>query len=219
MVPRALVESLASRNRQPRHVGEEHDPIFDPKFDWQEDARAWRAIKAVAEHAEEVWPELVSHLGDDRYCVTYESFSEYNYDLTVGEVCREIIIRNLASGYFGSVKPSRKEPYLRLEHPDFLPESRSLREWCEERRGKKLYELQIELCEWAAAELAKPDAIPEVEERETREWIALIKRDARELGRSKTAVLWEGFGHVEFVPYSRPRAEAALRRIRERDEK
>ncbi len=216
--PRALVESLASRNRPPKHVGEEHDPIFDPRFDWTEDARLWVAIDSVAKHAEEAWPELVSHLGDDRYCVTYESFSEYNDDLTVGDVCREIVIRNLASGYFESVKPDRKVPHLRLSHPDFLPESRTLKEWCEERRGKKLYELQIELCAWATAELAKPGAIPEVEAHDAREWTALIHRAAETLRRSKTAVLWDGFSHIEFVPYSRTRADAVLKRIRERDE-
>ena len=208
---RALVEALASRNRPPKHVGEEHYPIFDPKFDWEEDARVWRAIKSATDHAEEVWPELVKHLNDERYCVTYESFSEYTYDFTVGRVCHDIILRNLAAGYFESVRPTSKVPNLRLGQPHFLFESQTLKKWCEARRGKKLYELQIELCKWAAAELAKPGAIGDVDEPTARKWIAVIEKDARSLSRSKTAVPWAGFGHIEFVPYSPGKVEAMRR--------
>src|SRR5688572_19637004 len=112
---RALVESMANRNRPPKHVGMQHTPIFDATFDWREDARVWKALESVIQRAEEAWPELVNHLDDERYCVTYEAFSGFTYDRTVGEICRTILLRNLSRGYFETVQPQGKEAYLALQ--------------------------------------------------------------------------------------------------------
>ena len=55
------------RDSPPKYVIKYEDPIFDPKFDWDEDARVWHALRSLPLRTEEVWPELVSHLGDDRH--------------------------------------------------------------------------------------------------------------------------------------------------------
>ena len=152
---REIVEALANRNHPPKHVGEFHEPIFDAKFDWREDERVWDALDLATKHAEEAWPELVKHLNDDRYCVTYESFSEYTYDFTVGRVCRVIILRSLSAGYFSGVEWRTKKAYLTMETAGFLRDPKTLKAWCEKRRDKKLYELQMEMCEWAKTEIEK----------------------------------------------------------------
>jgi hypothetical protein len=210
---RALVEALASFNPAPRHVGTRHYPVFDAKFDWREHDRAWEALELLIQNAEFAWPELVNHLDDERYCVTYKSFSGFTLDFTVGGACREVILQNLAYGYFKTVRPGSKEAYLRLQTPGFLRDPVKLKAWCEARRNRKLYELQIEICDWAAAELAKPEEFPK-EDLDTRNrWIAAIQKASESLRKSQTAVLWTGFGREERIPYSRERADAIALRI------
>jgi hypothetical protein len=206
---RAMVDALANRNPTPKHEGSRHTPIFDPKFNWEEDARAWKALGVAIKHAEEIWPELVAHIDDERYCVTYKSFSGFTYDYTVGKACRTIILRNLGYGYFKTVTPTRKQPYLVLETPHFLRDPKVLKSWCAERADKQLYELQIEICEGTAKDLAKPDSRAKADQETKQKWIAAIERAAAGLRKSKKAVLWPGFGAEEIMPYTKDRADGA----------
>jgi hypothetical protein len=205
---RAMVEALASNNTPPKHVGTRHTPIFDSDFDWGEHDRAWKALKLVIQDAEVAWPELVSHLADDRYCVTYKSFSGFTYDYTVGQACREVILRNLSRGYFETIQPLPRQPYLALQTPSFLRDPTRLKTWCEARREKKLYELQIEICEWAATEVVDPDKFEREDLNTKKVWIVGIQRASTSLRETKTAVRWTGFGLEETIPYTKKRAEA-----------
>ena len=205
---RAMVEALANRNPAPQHVGTRNEPIFDTDFDWREDGRAWKALKLVIQNAEIAWPELVSHLDDNRYCVTYKSFSGFTYDYTVGGACRDVILINLSSGYFETVQPEGKQPYLALQTPRFLRDPTMLKTWCEERREMKLYELQIEICEWTATDLVNPDVLPDEDLNTRKVWIAGIRRASKSLRESKTAVLWTGFEYDTTTPYYGEPAEA-----------
>ncbi len=211
---RAMVEALANRNAAPKHVGTRHEPIFDSKFDWRENDRAWTALKIVIQNAEAVWPELVSHLDDDRYCVTCKWFSGFTYDRTVGQACRDVILRNLSCGYFESISRLLvyKQPHLALQTPRFLRDPAKLKAWCEARREKKLYELQIEICEWAATEVADSEVFEDVNLDMKKGWIAGIEQAAKSLHETKTAVHWNGFGLEEAIPYSKESAEAIRKR-------
>lgn len=211
---RAMVEALANRNLAPKHVGTRHEPIFDSKFDWRENARAWNALKLVIQNAEAAWPELVSHLDDERYCITCKWFSGFTYDYTVDQACREVILRNLSCGYFETISPllSLKQPHLALQTPSFLRDPAKLKAWCEARREKKLYELQIEICEWAATEVAGSEEFGRVNLNTKKEWIAGIERASKSLRETKAAVLWKGFGLEEAIPYFKERAEATRKR-------
>lgn len=188
---RRMVEALANDNPPPKHVGTRHKPIFAADFDWQQDARVWKAVEDLIPRAEEAWPELLSHLDDQRYCVTYKAFSGFTYDDTVGWMCCEIMLRNLSAGYFEKVRPDTKEAFLRLQTAESLRDPNALKQWCEQRRDKKLYELQIEMCDWAALELTKPLEHPPVPNETCDAWIAAIRREANSLRNSKAAVIWK----------------------------
>ena len=99
---RATIEKLVNRNPVPKLVGTQGEarPIFDVKYDWAEYHRVWDALRELAPNAETLWPELVKHLDDDRYCMTAWTFSENTHNLTVGEVCRQLISDSLSEAYY-----------------------------------------------------------------------------------------------------------------------
>ena len=150
---------------------------------------------------------------DAAYCVTYEAFSGFTYDYTVGEACRQVILRNLTAGYFRTITPGFKQAYLALETPVFLRDRTTLKRWCEARREKKLYELQIEICERTATDLVASEKLFGVNLKTREEWSATIQRAAQSLRETQTAVRWKGFGLEEVIPYSRRTAEVALRTL------
>jgi hypothetical protein len=83
-----------------------------------------------------------------------------------------------------------------------------LKPWCEQRRNKKLYELQIEMCDWATNALAASEEFARYSKEGRDTWTAGIAKAAESLRKSKTAVQWEGFGAEEVFPYTSKKAEA-----------
>ncbi len=98
----AMVEALANRNAEPK-LDHKFRPHFGPKYDWSEKGRVWNTVNALIGNAEAAWPELVAHLDDDRYCLTVKTIDAFVYNWSVGEMCREIVGRNLAEAYFRSI--------------------------------------------------------------------------------------------------------------------
>lgn len=218
---RAMVEALANHNAPPKLVDTRHFPIFDPKFDWQEDNRVWEATELLIRRAEAAWPELVSHLDDKRYCITLRSFSGYTYTWTVGDMCGRIISKNLCKAYyqtlqasFGARNVNARNVHSRMSLPRIPRGTKTLKEWCEDRSKKKLYELQIELCEWAIQELAKPDDRPLGSPLRIRAWTATIEADIEALRESQTAVYSSVFGAEDVSRYSSEQAEELRERFR-----
>ena len=87
----AMIEKLVNLNPAPELVGDGSDtvPIFDKKYDWAEYHRVWKVLRELATDAEVLWPELVKHLDDDRYCMTGVTFSDSTFNWTVGDACQE----------------------------------------------------------------------------------------------------------------------------------
>lgn len=211
---RALVEALVNRNPSPKLVGSRHQPIFDPKFDWKEDERVWEATKSLIRHAEAAWPELVRHLDDERYCITLKWWSGHTYTWTVGRMCAHIIFKNLSEGYYQTLMgPAAarnvyaRNVHSRMSRPEITDDSETLKEWCEKRSTKELYELQIEVCEWAIQELKKPDDRPLGSPLRVRAWIATIEADIEALRQSQMAVRYGGFKGEEVSTYSKEWAD------------
>ncbi len=186
---RAMVEALANRNPVPA-IDPDHRPVFAKNYNWPECSRAAHAFHALIDHAEDAWPEMVAHLNDNRYSITYDadSSSGYTRNWTVGDVCRKIIVGSLAGSYLQHVHTDKRS-YYRLEK--FLPDKRGsmigkdiLKAWCEERIAKRLYELQIEVCQWAVAEVEK-GGFERVSKSERLEWIAAIKSEIERLKTSR----------------------------------
>ena len=205
---RAAVEALANRNPAPNLTGPDNSrPIFAEKFDWSEDKRVWDAVPALVRHAEEAWPVLVKHLDDDRYCIALETAeSGFTCNWTVGDMCREVVARNLAEAYYQNLRPLTQLVAARMSRPEIARDKKKLKAWCEEQSKKKLYDLQIEMCHWAMGELSKPETPPSASPLRLRAWIATIEADIESLQEQQHAFRFRGFGEEEYTPYSAEKA-------------
>jgi hypothetical protein len=206
---RALVEALANKNQPPKHMdNERHTPIFDKDFDWIENQRVWNAIKTLIEREEDAWPEIVSHLDDERYCITITSESGYHYSFSVGDMCRDIIGRNLSRAYLQRMKPFFEITYARYQWPEIARDKKALKSWCAQRSKNNLYELQIEMCEWVLNELKTTDDLPpHITNNYLSIWVADIATEIKTLKEKKTAAPFRGYGLEEYVPFDKKRAE------------
>ena len=201
---RAMVEALANRNPVPVISGPDYKPIFAKNYDSSECMRAASALDSLIDHAEDAWPEMVAHLGDGRYSITFRagSTSGYCHNWTVGDVCREIIVASLTEGYLGRLHQKDKVSYYRLRA--FVGDKKDLKAWCEARRAKPLYELQFDVCQWALADLAR-GGFQRVPTSRQAEWAAGVKSEAERLKVSKKAFRFEGFGESVLVCYGNAR--------------
>jgi hypothetical protein len=205
---RAMVEALANDNRVPDLMGPVRlDPIFDTKYDWSEDRRVWGAIPVLVRNAENAWSELVRHLDDRRYCTTSETMNGFTYNRTVGDICREIVGRNLSEAYYRNMLPESELLYARLRLPEIARSEKALKSWCEERSKKSLYELQIEMCQWAIMQLKGGDFDQHISRVRLRAWVAAVEAEIESLHQSESAVHVYRFGEEEYIPYSREKAK------------
>lgn len=195
----AMVEALANHNFQPK-LDHEFRPHLGSAYDWSEKGRVWNAVNALIGNAEEAWPELVMHLDDDRYCLTVQTIDGFVYNWSVGEMCREIVGRNLGEACFQSV-PLYELVYYRLRLPKIARDKKQLKAWCEARRERRLYELQIEVCQGAQPEVAKIQSELKIPDPKRHEWFDAINAKIESLRRSKVPVGWRRFGPEELVPY------------------
>jgi hypothetical protein len=154
-----LFDDLVSHNPKPeiKVHGDSRRLIPPENFSWKENLRVKKNIQIITDHVEELWPELVSHLDDERYSVSVP-IAESRYTFSVGGVCYKIICDTLAEAHFSHMKDYPMDlVYNRLgskamSHND---DNISLEKWLMQRKTKPLYELQIEKCEWAIREMGK----------------------------------------------------------------
>ncbi len=142
-----LVEQLATTNPPATIRGKPPDEEATwSKFDFKEGARLDGVVKQVIQHSEKLWPELVAHLGDDRYCKTVGIDAGFPRNKSIGDVCQLLIGETLSEPYYRHMLGT-KETYHKFRIPDFAKDKPKLREWCLARKDRKLFELQIEACE------------------------------------------------------------------------
>jgi hypothetical protein len=188
---RKLIDVLENHNRKPRYVdrGSGVKALFDKKYDWSEQERVERAIQNLMDHSEEAWAELLKHMDDRRYCITYEvSGDAVNED--VGGTCRSLVVDSLAMAYIGHIPHESSVAWSNLRIPEIARgDNAKLIAWCRKRSDKKLYELQIEMCEWAIRAVADLDVSEEeVSEKDREKSIAEIKAQIETLRKRKKAV-------------------------------
>ncbi len=210
--PDKLIKAL--RNRNPSPDISNYSPKFIKSYDWNEYDRVDKAIIALVGHAEEAWPELLDHFDERRYCITYET--EYGRNYTVGDICCIIVHQCLIQAYrerispwFSSSKieyPKSEKVYRILSRPEMLKDARDIRIWCQKRAGKPLYELQIEMCEWA---IEKTKVFNDVSDEEREPLIKSIREEIARLRESKKAVPFPGFHGEEFGRYRPPETSAS----------
>jgi hypothetical protein len=206
----SFVEALANRNPPPTYEVPLHSlPIYDNKYDWSESNRVWKAIPILIRHAEEAWPELVKHIDDKRYCMTVKMFDDSICNWNVGNFCRDIMGRSLSEAYYRNLRPLTKIVYIKLRWPEIAHDPKRLKLWLKERSKKKLYELQIEMCEWAIPVVEKDDfRDPRITIKMKQDWIKAIQAEIKSLRESKKAVPFPGYGPEEIMPYSPDDAES-----------
>jgi hypothetical protein len=211
------IETLASRNHAPViRGGDQYEiPLFARDYNWADQDRVVAATRELVDHAERRWPEIVAHLDDTRYCITYDFDTPacaMPKNLSVGDVCKWIISDYLSQPYVWHIPQGGEPAYLGFSIPDVARHGNAaLKVWCETRSRKRLYELQIEVCEWAAHEAAKRDGpLSELSDERRRAVVAGIKGQIAELCESKRAIKSERFtgrGTEGAGLYSRERVE------------
>ena len=213
-----LIDAVASRNKAPKLVGEESFayPIFPEKFDWDDQKRVRRAAWALAQDdSNDLWGCLVEHFHDKRYSGTCQLDECYPANFEVGIICLFIARNKLSCAYLLHLEPGKTSHYggptsnfVSEKSRDFLPdslqrklhyaphlyESDGLVRWYHVRQGKLLYELQIEVCEWAINNVENASGVAE---KPKKEFIADVRKEIESLKRNKKPV-------VDHSPWSSP---------------
>ena len=185
-----LVDNLASTNSAWTIRGQpgKEKATKGKKFDPAESERIRIHLKEILRKNEEVWDDLVSHLSDDRHSGIVGIDSGYPRNWNVSDVCQHIIGDTLSAPYYRHL-PGTKANYHRFKMPSFAKDKESLAKWCLERKNRKLYELQIEACEWAVKELDSADiSTRDIDAPMRTELAALIRKEIEDLKKTKTAV-------------------------------
>ncbi len=168
-------------------------PIFARNYDWREYDRVESSIGALLARAEEAWPQLLQHLDDKHYSFT-DRQCDCAYNESVGDICETIVVETLSEAYYrcSPDPPGDEQWYHRLHWPEDLGGTPAeLRAWCDKRKGKPLFALQIELCEAAIKVIPTLNEIPE---RDQAKCIAAVRRQIETLKKLKKPVLVERWG-------------------------
>jgi len=185
-----LIGALANHNPAPNLVGDEMGKaaVFDKKYDWAEQTRVHKLITELSAHAEETWADLVDSMDDKRYAITYQAVNS-GYNRSVGDVCKDIILDWLVAGYVPHVPPTARASGQARAMRTAVVGYRRVKEWCLQRKSKKLYELQIEMCEKSMGWIQRLRA-PEKEKRAS---IQAIRAEIKSLQAGKMPRAPEGF--------------------------
>ncbi len=148
-----LIDTLANHNSPPILVdeaGKPCPPLFASNYNWGEQDRVRKAIDSLAKQdGVELWPRLIERFDDKRYSLTCK-INGVAANMTIGAVCLTIARHDLAKPFSGlwptdtpidgSILTQRGRIVPPMHH-DFWS-------WYNARKGKPLWELQIELGQW-----------------------------------------------------------------------
>lgn len=196
--PEAFIDSLECHNKIPRivNVGS-GEARFDKNYDWSEYLRSLQLLKEMPKHTPEIWPSLIHHFNDKRYVSTVATSSGAKLNLTIGDACFELVRDTLTVPFMQSVPRSLNRKVIGAQlRPEFMDSRPSIRRWLETRKDKPVYELQIEMCEWAKKEMQATKAV-RINPSEIEEWTNSIDETIRKLNSEKTAISSELFSTFE----------------------
>jgi hypothetical protein len=190
-----LIRGLYNRNPEPVLFGHEdaQRPLFARNYDWREDERVYSSIMQLLARVEEAWPQLLQHLDETHYSLTYQA-CDCAYNRSVGDICMTIVEETLSEAYCRPSPPvsppGDEQWYHALNWPDIGGTPAQIRAWCNNRNGKRLYELQVEVCESAIQVIPTLD---EIEERDRSNCVAAITRQIETLRKLKKPVLLDNW--------------------------
>jgi hypothetical protein len=223
-----MIDALANRNKPPRLVkfrrGRDRDllPIFPADYDWKEQKRVVAALETVARvRTPEMWEEMLTKVDDDRYCLTVayhppNECGEAEDNYSVGYFCRITVIRQLDDVCRRHLPRRASRPIIVDLGADEITD---LAAWRRKRKGKALYELQIEVCELYVANLPKVKRKDddEVTALDVNRAIQRIKAEIRTLKKTKRADLPETDPLFMFELYNSDTAEKCRRMSKRQD--
>jgi hypothetical protein len=207
-----MIDALANRNAQPKLVDKGGDklPLFPATYDWNEQKRVLAALAKVSkERTPEMWEALVRSIGDKRYCLTLKDMNEFYAEgnLTVGYFCSRVAYYWLVGVCNRHLPRTPTMP----SHPLYLDIGLTggLAKWRQQRAGKELYELQIEVCEETIRQLAKVAKVPERAKNRARR---RIEEDIATLKRTKRPI-FTNYSTGHHPPYTAKDAERIRRGV------
>src|SRR5262245_7547415 len=107
-----LVESLKNSNSPPKisrvEADSEAKAEFGKNYDFEEQKRIDTAIQKLARQADLAWPELVKHLDNQQYAITYSIVGSAD-NWSIGEVCEQIISDWISQAYYQHLPQSSKD--------------------------------------------------------------------------------------------------------------
>jgi hypothetical protein len=203
-----MIDALASRNKPPRVADDVLD--FPADYDFKDQDRVRAAVWALSQdESNDLWERLVGHFSDKRYSVSFQSKGEDPMErcacqLTVGAICDSVAVRKLTCAYLLHLEPEKTHPFgvnsavvwdgagkfipdnAHVGLHKALPFNADFGSWCRARKGKPLYELQIELCEWAIGQIER---YSNVAEKPKKEFIDAVRKEIESLEKSKKPVV------------------------------
>ncbi len=199
-----LIDALASRNPAPKIVQLDisHLPIFVPDYDWNDETRVRQTLsKIYNDPSEAMWEELVNHIPDKRYALTYFWDDHYTINGTVGDWC-ETIVQWRLYGPVGQYDLSSEREGRSIHLVDDVYDH--LIEWRKARAHKPLVDLQIEICELSIKRIpAVEDLTPE----EKRTMIKQVTAQMESLKRTRKPLMFEGGSLDSIGGYNARRAQ------------
>lgn len=184
---RVWVDGLANRNAKPRiarHLSESW-PIFADDFDFDEQKRVQERLQSLpALEGDDLWWILWEYSSDERYSLTYYNYLESAQNATVGDLCREMAEGDLLFAYRQFAIRAPGTETVAQDYASWTPrveEGFLAKEWFEARKTRKLWELQIEMCEWA---ITKAPALEKLSAAKRHEFVKKVSTEIERLKKT-----------------------------------
>jgi hypothetical protein len=197
--------------------------LFSKNFDWADQKRVKEAVWVLSQdESNDLWARLVEHTDDGRYSVTGGEDLGDPQNYSVGWICRVLVFNHLLCAYQQYLQPGRTMPYggdttnwVADDSKEFLPgelqrelhgppqlgepdaESpgcNNLRTWYQTRKDRPLYELQIEMCEWAVKRVEGDNSVAE---KPKKQFLDRVKKQIELLNETRKPV-------VDHSPWASP---------------
>jgi hypothetical protein len=194
----ALIDALVSRNPKPITGKEDRSVAPDYKlpvgFSRARQETVRQAFYRLRYAGPAAFPALIRRWGDERYALTgSHGLSGYHHNHSVGWACEAAMFDQLQP--YSTWPRTDGDPRGKPKRPSypakFLSTAEAALKWCEARRDKSLYEMQLEVLDWVIAEEAKMPQDYTAEER------AELQEIRRELTASGKAMRSGSFFAVE----------------------
>ena len=226
-----LIDAIASRSIPAGLPDNGYPPDKYPKdYDLKEQKRVREAVWALSQDASnDLWSRLVSHFDDKRLSILVTFVGQENTVVSrwsVGEICQRVARGKAICAYLQHLPPLRTEQLgalqispqsndvlcefsqHRLHRPQPLDVT-TYRAWCQGRKAKPLYEIQVELCEWAVKGVETDfsdgrEPINVSPEKAKKEFLTAVKREIESLRKTKKPV-------VDHTPFASPVSEENCR--------